>query len=162
MATRTLQSYSYLQLHAVSIFAHLFQASASEYQKCSQKKVKPSHGEMGGIQRDFMEHALIIMPHIPEEKTQVFRCVFIECSVYKNYPGQPPVLYTPRHHCSRCHTLKPISETVALLNVAYLGRCRDNWGKKTLWCQCSNLPCLLNTAWQALASPPAILNYVPK
>ena len=39
-----------IRLPAASIFTHLFQTSTSEYQKYSQKKVKPSYREMGGIQ----------------------------------------------------------------------------------------------------------------
>lgn len=63
--------------------------------------------------------------------------------MYNNYPGQLPVLYTIRHHCSRCRTFKPISETVDLLNVAYLGQWTDNWGKKPFYVSVGIYPAYL-------------------
>lgn len=66
--------------------------------------------------RDFMERALMIIPHIPEEKTEAFSL----CISLMQYVQQ----------LCRCCTLKPISETVDLLSAAYLGQWRDSWGKK--------------------------------
>lgn len=63
-------------LHAASIFMHLFQTSASEYHKYSQKKVKP-HREVGEF-KDFMEHAFMTIPHIPAEETEAFSlCIYL-------------------------------------------------------------------------------------
>lgn len=64
----------------------------------------------------------MMIPHIPAKETEAFSLCIQFMQYVQLHPGQLPGLHALRHHCSRCCTLKPILETVDLMNVTDLGQ----------------------------------------